>query len=164
MGPRAAGDDELPSLLRRSHLGSIYDHDIRFENRNAEDVHKDALAAALAEHERVREIALRAYELNELREEQERLRQHALQEEERVRIETERAKGGVQTTGYREQKETDTSPCTQGQDTASSSCSLTPSTGLSNLEASGCYPPTSSRCADISAPTTYNSTESYESC
>jgi nucleoporin GLE1 len=92
MGPQASADDELPSLLRRSHLGSTYDHDIRFENRNAEDVHKDALAAALAEHERIREIALRAYELNELRLEQERLRQHALQEEERVRIETERAR------------------------------------------------------------------------
>jgi nucleoporin GLE1 len=92
MGPQASADDELPSLLRRSHLGSTYDHDIRFENRNAEDVHKHALAASLAEHERIREIALRAYELNELRLEQERLRQHALQEEERVRIETERAR------------------------------------------------------------------------
>jgi nucleoporin GLE1 len=91
MAPSALGDDELPSLLRRSHLGSTYDHDVRFENRNAEDVHRDALAAALAEHERIREIALRAYELNELRQEQERLHQHAAQEEERVRIEIERA-------------------------------------------------------------------------
>lgn len=92
MSPQASGDDDLPSLLRKSHLGSVYEHDVRFENRNAEDVHKDALAAALAEHERIREAALRAYELNELRLEQERLRQHALQEEERVRIETERAR------------------------------------------------------------------------
>lgn len=92
MGPPASGDHDLPALLRRSHLGSVYDHDIRFENRNAEDVHNDALLAALAEHERIRETALRAYELNELRLEQERLRQHAAQEEERVRIETERAK------------------------------------------------------------------------
>ena len=75
-----------------SHLGSVYDHDIRFANRNAEDVHRDALAAALAEHERVRETALRAYELNELRLAQEQLRQQALQAEERVRIETERAR------------------------------------------------------------------------
>jgi nucleoporin GLE1 len=92
MGPPASGDNDLPSLLRRSHLGPVYDHDVRFEQRNAEDVHKDALAAALVEHERIREAALRAYELNELRQEQERLRLHAVQEEERVRIETERAK------------------------------------------------------------------------
>lgn len=92
MGSPAAGDNDLPSLLRRSHLGTVYDHDIRFEHRNAEDVHKDALAAALIEHDRIREAALRAYELNELRLEQERLRLHALQEEERVRIETERAR------------------------------------------------------------------------
>ena len=92
MGSQASGDNDLPLLLKRSHLGSVHDHDVRFANRNAEDVHRDALAAALAEHERVREAALRAYELNELRQEQERLRQHALEEEERVRIETERAK------------------------------------------------------------------------
>jgi nucleoporin GLE1 len=91
MGSPSSGDNDLPALLRRSHIGPVYDHDVRFEHRNAEDVHNEALAAALVEHERVRAAALRAYQLNELRLEQERLRLHALQEEERVRIETERA-------------------------------------------------------------------------
>jgi nucleoporin GLE1 len=91
MGSQSSGDDEVSSLLRRSHISTVYDHDLRFDNRNSEDVHKDALAKALAEHERIRVLALRAYQLNEAREAQERLRLHTLQEEERVRILTERA-------------------------------------------------------------------------
>ncbi|RDL32046.1 Uncharacterized protein BP5553_09448 [Venustampulla echinocandica] len=95
MSERASqDDDELPSLLRRSTLNPTYrdyDHDIRFQNRNSEDVHRDALAAAQVEHDRVREIALKAYELNELRKDQLRLRQSAQREEERVRLETARA-------------------------------------------------------------------------
>lgn len=92
MGSQASGDDDaLSASLRRSRLGPSYEHDSRFENRNAEDVHNDALAAALAEHERIRAFALRTYELNELRLAQEKLRLHTLQEEERVRVEIERA-------------------------------------------------------------------------
>jgi nucleoporin GLE1 len=87
-----SGDDDLASRLRGTHMGSgRYDFEIRFENRNSEDVHKDALAAAHAEHTRVREFALRAFELNELREQQLRLQQKNEQEAERVRLEELRA-------------------------------------------------------------------------
>jgi nucleoporin GLE1 len=92
MERQSSHEGELPPLLSRSHIStSVYDHDVRFDNRNSEDVHKDALAAAQAEHERVREAAMRAFQLNELRESQLRLQQHARQEEERIRIERERA-------------------------------------------------------------------------
>jgi nucleoporin GLE1 len=92
MGSHSSGDEVLSSLLRRSHISSTtYEHDRKFDARNSEDVHNDALAAALAEHQRIRQIAVRAIELSEAREATEKLRQHALQEEERVRIETERA-------------------------------------------------------------------------
>lgn len=91
MGTPSSGEDEVASLLRRSHISPGYDHDLRFDSRNSEDVHKDALAAALAEHERIRDIAIRAYQLNEAWEAKEKLRLHALQEEERIRIETEHA-------------------------------------------------------------------------
>ena len=92
MESQSSPEDELLNLLNRSHIStSIYDHDVRFDNRNSEDVHKDALAAAQAEHDRVREIALRAFQLNELRESQLKLHLHARQEEERIRIERERA-------------------------------------------------------------------------
>ena len=92
MGPQASGEDDLPALLRRSHLEPVYDHDVRFEHRNAEDVHKEALAAALAEHVRIREAALAAVQLEEERWENEQRRLFNLQEEERVRIQTERAR------------------------------------------------------------------------
>ena len=86
------GGDELPSLLTRSHISTpIYSHDVRFNNRNSEDVHNDALAAAQAEHDRVREVALRAVQLNELRESSLRLQAHARQEAERIKVERERA-------------------------------------------------------------------------
>lgn len=92
MGSHSSGDEVLSSLLKRSHISSTsYDHDRRFDTRNSEDVHKDALEAALAEHERIRLVAVRAIELSEAREATAKLRQHASQEEERVRIETERA-------------------------------------------------------------------------
>lgn len=83
--------DDLPSLLRRSHIHSVYEHDERFENRNSEDVHRDALAAAQAERDRVRHIAVQALALHEMREEQLKLRQKTAQESERVRLEHERA-------------------------------------------------------------------------
>lgn len=94
MGDQTSHDD-LPSLLRRSHIhqGPVhdYDHDTRFENRNSEDVHRDALAAAHTERERVRAIAIEALSLYELTQEQQQLRQKTEQEEQRVKLEHERA-------------------------------------------------------------------------
>ncbi|TVY85960.1 Nucleoporin [Lachnellula willkommii] len=94
MGDQTSHDD-LPSLLRRSHIhqgpAHDYDHDTRFENRNSEDVHRDALAAAHTERERVRAIAIEALSLYELTQEQQQLRQKTEQEEQRVKLEHERA-------------------------------------------------------------------------
>lgn len=88
----SSGDEGIASLLRRSHISSsTYDHDRRFNDRNSEDAHRTALEAAQAEHARVRRLAVQAIELSDAREANEKLRLHALQEEERVRIETERA-------------------------------------------------------------------------
>lgn len=58
---------------------------------NAEGIHKDALAAAKAEHQRVRDIAVQAYRNNELREAQSRLQEKELQELKRLKLERERA-------------------------------------------------------------------------
>lgn len=64
------------------------------ENRNSELYHLEALAAAQAEHERVREGAIRAYQAHEqqeqnrrLREQQEKIREDQRREEERIRNE-----------------------------------------------------------------------------
>ena len=64
------------------------------ENRNNELLHLEALAAAQAEHERVREAAIRAFQTHELkeqnrrlREQQERIREEQRKEEERIRNE-----------------------------------------------------------------------------
>ncbi|KAI0595345.1 GLE1-like protein-domain-containing protein [Biscogniauxia sp. FL1348] len=64
------------------------------ENRHTELSHQDALAAAQAEHERVRETAIRVYHEHALQEEQRRLheqelriRQQQKKEEERIRTE-----------------------------------------------------------------------------
>lgn len=93
MESQSSSDEELTSLLRRSHIGSRsrHNYNFNFENPNSESVHRDALEAALAEHERIREYAVRALQLTEARQAQEKLRLHALQEEERVRLETARA-------------------------------------------------------------------------
>ncbi|KAH8679686.1 GLE1-like protein-domain-containing protein [Tricladium varicosporioides] len=95
MSRRSSRDDNLSHSQRRTRSSSTYDHTVQFENRNSEDVHKEALAAAQAEHDRVREVAMRAFELEILRLEQLRLHQIVDQEEERVRIETERAHEAV---------------------------------------------------------------------
>lgn len=83
------------SSFRRSHSSSgpaIHDYDIRFENRNSEDVHREALAAAYAEHQRIQEAAVRVARLEEARLQQLRLQQQAIQEEERVRLEEARVR------------------------------------------------------------------------
>ena len=82
------------SSFRRSHHPSSppYDYELRFENRNSEDVHREALAAAYTEHQRIQEAAVRATRLEEARLEQLRLQQQTIQEEERVRLEEERVR------------------------------------------------------------------------
>lgn len=90
MGDPLPRNDDPASLMGRSFLGLE-----NFEYRNSEHVHRDALAAAQAEHVRVREVAQRAYELHEARVAQLELHQRSLQEEERVRIETARAEAEV---------------------------------------------------------------------
>ncbi|KAI5924382.1 GLE1-like protein-domain-containing protein [Camillea tinctor] len=68
--------------------------DLLSENRHTELSHQDALAAAQAEHERVRETAIRVYHEHTLQEEQKRLqeqelriRQQQKKEEDRIRTE-----------------------------------------------------------------------------
>ncbi|KAK8141767.1 hypothetical protein G3M48_009932 [Beauveria asiatica] len=68
--------------LRRSFL---------FDTRNDELSHLDALAAAQAEHDRVREAAMRVYEMHELKEESKRIRQQQERENERLKAEAELA-------------------------------------------------------------------------
>ena len=83
----------MSSFRRSHHRGPvIYDHDIRFENRNSEEVHREALAAAYAEHQKIYDAAVRANQLEQARLEQLRLQQHNIQEEERVRLEEERVR------------------------------------------------------------------------
>jgi nucleoporin GLE1 len=71
--------------------GNMGDYVKRWEERNSEETHKAALAAAHAHHTAVREKALEVLEISKLREETEKLRQKRIQTEERVRLETERA-------------------------------------------------------------------------
>ncbi|KAL7795362.1 GLE1-like domain-containing protein [Trichoderma ceciliae] len=58
-----------------------------FDGRNNELSHQSALAAAQAEHKRVREAAIRVYELHELREEHQRIIDLERKEQERLRAE-----------------------------------------------------------------------------
>ncbi|KZL68068.1 GLE1-like protein [Colletotrichum tofieldiae] len=73
-----------------------YVADFLAENRNSELSHRDALAAAQLEHERVRLAALRVYEVHQLQEEKQRLeaeqrRIAQLQREEEERLKAEAA-------------------------------------------------------------------------
>jgi nucleoporin GLE1 len=86
MDHHARDYEDRSSSLRRSYLSED-----DFEVRNSEDVHRVALAAAQAEHDRIRDTALQVYAMNELRESQTRLQQQAQVEEERIRLETARA-------------------------------------------------------------------------
>lgn len=60
-----------------------------FAERNSEANHAAALAAAQAEHTRIRENALRVFQLEQLRVETENIRQQRIQAEERGRLEIE---------------------------------------------------------------------------
>ncbi|KAG0648619.1 Nucleoporin GLE1 [Hyphodiscus hymeniophilus] len=74
-----------------SYFGATFpDFDLRFENRNSEEEHAAKLAASHAERLKINEAARRAVELEEIRQNQFKLRQHTLQEEERVRLAEER--------------------------------------------------------------------------
>lgn len=58
-----------------------------YDDRNNELSHRDALAAAQAEHERVREAAIRVYELHELQVEHRRIVEAERREEQRLQAE-----------------------------------------------------------------------------
>ncbi|KAI5461382.1 GLE1-like protein-domain-containing protein [Mariannaea sp. PMI_226] len=58
-----------------------------FDDRNSELCHRDALAAAQVEHERVRKAALRVFELHELKQEHKRIVDEERKEEERLKVE-----------------------------------------------------------------------------
>ena len=79
------------SPLRRSQLLSSPDRsylsNYLFDGRNTELSHRDALAAAQAEHHRVREAAIRVYELHELKEEHNRIVEQERREQERLKAE-----------------------------------------------------------------------------
>lgn len=92
MDDKPSVDDELSSRLSRSTIRSKYTRSTSSENWNSEEVHKDALAAAKAEHDRIQTAAVRAIELDELRRTHEALRREREQETERVRIEEEKAR------------------------------------------------------------------------
>ncbi|KHO01490.1 GLE1-like protein [Metarhizium album ARSEF 1941] len=57
------------------------------DGRNNESSHRDALAAAQAEHDRVRQAAIRVYELHELKEEHSRILEEGRREQERLKTE-----------------------------------------------------------------------------
>jgi nucleoporin GLE1 len=76
----------LPSSPDRAFLSRFLSDD-----RNNEDSHLDALAAAQVQHERVREAAIRVYELHELQEKRKRILEEQKKEEERLNAEAESA-------------------------------------------------------------------------
>lgn len=81
------------SMTRSSPARRTPDRTIRssflLDDRNTETNHLDALTAAQAEHDRVREAALRVYELHELREEHQRILEQERKEQERLKAEAE---------------------------------------------------------------------------
>lgn len=77
---------QLPSSPDRAFLSRFLSDD-----RNNEDSHLDALAAAQVQHERVREAAIRVYELHELQEKRKRILEEQKKEEERLKVEAESA-------------------------------------------------------------------------
>ncbi|KAF7932276.1 hypothetical protein EAE99_003516 [Botrytis elliptica] len=87
---------EEDEALRESYnfvpVPSVYDHDIRFENRNTEELHHGILEAARLEHERVRNEAMRIFQITLIHEQQLRAQHEIRAEEERLRIEEMRLK------------------------------------------------------------------------
>ncbi len=87
MSDQSSPGDKSQLLDPKSRMASaIYEQHIKFQNRNAEEVHEAALSAAYAAHTAIREEAIRVAELHQLRRETEHLRKRAAQEEERVRV------------------------------------------------------------------------------
>ncbi|KAM0435354.1 hypothetical protein ACHAPT_003448 [Fusarium lateritium] len=78
---------------RRSQLLSSPERNIAasflLDTRNNELNHRDALAAAQVEHERVRKAAIRVYELHELQQEHRRIVEEEHKEQERLRAEAQ---------------------------------------------------------------------------
>jgi nucleoporin GLE1 len=89
MGSQSNGDNSLASLLDNTHIA---DPNVQFAMRNAKDVHQEALDAAYAHHENLRQVAERALELHNTNAAIQRLRLLADQEEKRVMAEMARAK------------------------------------------------------------------------
>ncbi|KAF4443857.1 hypothetical protein F53441_11316 [Fusarium austroafricanum] len=79
------------SPVRRNQLLSSPERNIAasflLDSRNNELNHRDALAAAQLEHDRVRQAAIRVYELHELQEEHKRIVAEERREEERLKAE-----------------------------------------------------------------------------
>ncbi|ESZ93543.1 hypothetical protein SBOR_6085 [Sclerotinia borealis F-4128] len=95
MAPSQSSFIEEDALRRSSNfipVPSVYDHDIRFENRNAEELHHGILEAARLEHERVRNEAMRIFQITLMQEQQLQAHHKILVEEERLRIEEIRLK------------------------------------------------------------------------
>lgn len=91
MSSQLPGTDDLLPLLQNTHIGTSADSSLRVQGRSAEQVHQEALDASFAQHERLREIAERALLLHNASLANDQLRWRAAQEEELVRIQTERA-------------------------------------------------------------------------
>lgn len=75
---------QLLSSPERGYLSSFLN-----DVRNNETSHLDALAAAQVEHERVRQAAIRVYELHELKEEHDRIIEQGKKEQERLKREAQ---------------------------------------------------------------------------
>jgi nucleoporin GLE1 len=88
MPARNPNDESLASQLLRSHISTTPSAEDLTETEAA---HKAALAAAQAQHQRVRDSALRAYSNDVLRQEHELLRRKQIQELERLKLESEKA-------------------------------------------------------------------------
>ena len=88
MPARNPNDDSLASRLLRSHISTTSSAE---DLTDTEAAHKAALAAAQAQHQRVRDSALRAYSNDVLRQEHELLRRKQTQELERLKLESEKA-------------------------------------------------------------------------
>lgn len=76
-----------PSARRAQLLSSpdrVFLSSFLSDDRNNELSHRDALAAAQADHDRVRQTAIRVYELHELQEERKRIDEAKRKEEERL--------------------------------------------------------------------------------
>ncbi|APA15449.1 hypothetical protein SS1G_09132 [Sclerotinia sclerotiorum 1980 UF-70] len=87
------GEDEtLGANYNFIPVPSVYEHDIRFDNRNAEELHHGILEAARVEHERVRNEAVRIFQITLLQEQQLRAQQEVQAEQKRLQIEEMRLK------------------------------------------------------------------------